>query len=306
MEARPAASRWRPAFTAAAMIVLVMAGAGYWLYHGMEQRRWAREVAIPQAAKIAQDQPLAAFLLLEQAARILRADPQLAEMEKASTQFVWIESNPAGAKVEIQDYIKPGDWFALGTTPLKNVRVPRGYFRWKLSSPRQEEFLSAPPIADTMQFALAGVDQKGRMVPVPGGRTVELVDFAGWVSASLPDYDIDKFEVTNAQYQEFVDQGGYRKKDHWKEKFIKDGKEQSWEQAMDLFRDPTGRPGPSTWEAGHYPQGQANYPVTGVSWYEAAAYSAFAGKSLPVILQWFKASPPELAPYAAPASTTVL
>jgi hypothetical protein len=306
MEARPAASRWRPAFTAAAMIVLVMAGAGYWLYHGMEQRRWAREVAIPQAAKIAQDQPLAAFLLLEQAARILRADPQLAEMEKASTQFVWIESNPAGAKVEIQDYIKPGDWFALGTTPLKNVRVPRGYFRWKLFSPRQEEFVSAPPIADTMRFALAGVDQKGRMVPVPGGRTVELVDFAGWVSASLPDYDIDKFEVTNAQYQEFVDQGGYRKKDYWKEKFIKDGKELSWEQAMDLFRDPTGRPGPSTWEAGHYPPGQANYPVTGVSWYEAAAYSAFAGKSLPVILQWFKASPPELAPYAAPASTTVL
>jgi predicted Ser/Thr protein kinase len=302
MEALPAASRWRPAFTAAAMIGLVMAGAGYWLYHGMEQRRWAREVAIPQAAKIVQDQPLAAFLLLQQAARILPADPQLAEMEKASTRFVSIQSNPAGAKVEMQDYIKPGDWFALGTTPLKNVRVPRGYFRWKLFSPRQEEFVSAPPIADTMRFALAGVDQKGRMVPVPGGRTVELVDFAGWVSASLPDYDIDKFEVTNAQYQEFVDQGGYRKKDHWKEKFIKDGKELSWEQAMDLFRDPTGRPGPSTWEAGHYPPGQANYPVTGVSWYEAAAYSAFAGKSLPVILQWFKASPPELAPYAAPAS----
>jgi eukaryotic-like serine/threonine-protein kinase len=109
-------------------------------------------------------------------------------------------------------------------------------------------------------------------------------------------------EVTNAQYQEFVDQGGYRKQEYWKEKFVKEGRELSWEQAMELFRDPTGRPGPFTWDAGHYPQGQANYPVTGVSWYEAAAYAAFAGKSLPVILQWFKASPADLAPYSALAS----
>ena len=32
---------------------------------------------------------------------------------------------------------------------------------------------------------------------------------------------------------------------------------------------------------GTYPEGQADYPVGGVSWYEAAAYAAFAGKSLP-------------------------
>ncbi len=50
---------------------------------------------------------------------------------------------------------------------------------------------------------------------------------------------------------------------------------------MDLFRDPTGRPGPSTWEAGHFPQGRAEYPVSGVSWYEASAYAAFVGKVFP-------------------------
>src|ERR1700683_4578259 len=204
MEAPAAASRWRPAFAAAAIIVLLMAGAGYWLYHGMEQRRWAREVAIPQAAKIGQDQPLAAFLLLRQAEQILPGDAQIADLEKNSTQAVSVESNPPGAKVAIQDYVrphdgKPGEWFELGTTPLKNVRVPKGYFRWKLSSPGQEEFLSAPPNADAMKFNLAAVDQKGRMVPVPGGLTGEFVDFAGVVFAILPDYDIDKFEVTNAQ-----------------------------------------------------------------------------------------------------------
>ena len=41
----------------------------------------------------------------------------------------------------------------------------------------------------------------------------------------LPAHDIDQFEVTNRQYQEFVDQGGYQKRQYWKQKFIKDGKE---------------------------------------------------------------------------------
>jgi len=56
--------------------------------------------------------------------------------------------------------------------------------------------------------------------------------------------------------------------------------------AMARFRDPTGRQGPSTWEAGNYPAGQGNYPVSGVSWYEAAAYTEFAGKWLPSVYQW--------------------
>ncbi len=48
----------------------------------------------------------------------------------------------------------------------------------------------------------------------------------------------------------------------------------------------TGRPGPSTWEAGDYPEGQDDYPVSGVSWYEAAAYAEFAGKALPTVDHW--------------------
>ena len=55
---------------------------------------------------------------------------------------------------------------------------------------------------------------------------------------------------------------------------------------MALFTDKTGRPGPSTWEAGDYPEGQDNYPVSGISWYEAAAYAEYAGKSLPTADHW--------------------
>ena len=118
----------------------------------------------------------------------------------------------------------------------------------------------------------------------------------------LPAFYMDRFEVTNRQYQEFVDKGGYQKREYWKEKFLRDGKELSWEQAIDLFRDSTGRPGPSTWVAGHYPAGQADYPVGGVSWYEASAYAEFAGKSLPAIAQWYLAAPSAVAKYITPLS----
>ena len=97
---------------------------------------------------------------------------------------------------------------------------------------------------------------------------------------------MDRFEVTNRQFKAFVDAGGYRTRDYWKEPFVDDGRPVPWEEAMARFRDKTGRPGPSTWELGTYPQGQADYPVAGVSWYEAAAYAAFAGKSLPTAFQW--------------------
>ena len=36
---------------------------------------------------------------------------------------------------------------------------------------------------------------------------------------------IDKYEVTNKQYKEFVDNGGYSNRDYWKNEFIKGRKE---------------------------------------------------------------------------------
>ena len=54
------------------------------------------------------------------------------------------------------------------------------------------------------------------------------------------------------------------------------------------FVDATGRPGPSTWEAGDYPEGEDDFPVAGVSWYEAAAYAEYVGKVLPTIFSGTK------------------
>ena len=118
----------------------------------------------------------------------------------------------------------------------------------------------------------------------------------------LPDYWIDKYEVTNKQFKKFVDSGGYQKQEYWKHPFLKDGRVISWGEAMAEFRDATGRAGPSTWELGDYPKGQDDYPVTGVSWYEAAAYAEFVAKSLPTIYHWNNAAMTSLSPYIVPHS----
>jgi dienelactone hydrolase len=66
---------------------------------------------------------------------------------------------------------------------------------------------------------------------------------------------------------------------------------------MELFRDKSGRPGPAGWKNGTYPSGQGDYPVGGLSWYEAAAYAHFRGKSLPTIFHWLSASGVDDSPY---------
>ncbi len=89
----------------------------------------------------------------------------------------------------------------------------------------------------------------------------------------MHDFFIDKYEVTNKQYKKFINEGGYESPKYWENKFIKDGNILSWQEAMKLFVDQTGRPGPATWQASDYPDGKADYPVSGISWYEAAAYA---------------------------------
>jgi len=295
----------------AAALILLAAAASVWFYQRSEKRHWAREQAIPEIGRLAsQNKSLAAFRLLQQAQKYLPGDPQLAQIAEGLTHAASVRSTPPGASVEIKDYLSPDDpWFPLGTTPLSNVKIPNGYLRWQVSKPGVGEYISAPIMEDIhglareFHFPLEAVAHAPQgMVPVPASQFQGIVWSLGDLAFAQPAFYIDRFEVTNRQYQEFVDKGGYQKREYWKEKFVRDGKELSWEQAMDLLRDSTGRPGPATWQAGHYPAGQDDYPVGGVSWYEASAYAVFAGKSLPVISQWFLAAPSSIAKSIIPQS----
>ncbi|MEJ2205564.1 MAG: SUMF1/EgtB/PvdO family nonheme iron enzyme, partial [Gemmatimonadota bacterium] len=134
------------------------------------------------------------------------------------------------------------------------------------------------------------------MVRVPGW-TLE----TGLEALRIEDFFLGRYEVTNAEYRAFVEAGGYRRPELWST-IVVQGDTVPWIEAMQRFVDRTGRPGPSTWEAGDFPAGQDEYPVSGVSWYEADAYARFAAAELPTAFHWEQALANATFPWLLPAS----
>jgi iron(II)-dependent oxidoreductase len=96
----------------------------------------------------------------------------------------------------------------------------------------------------------------------------------------LEAYYLDRYPVTNAQFHNFVERGGYEQMAIWDPEVV---------PAVLDFVDEAGNPGPRFWRGGHFPIGEENYPVIGISWYEAAAYARWVGKRLPSDGEWVKA-----------------
>ena len=63
------------------------------------------------------------------------------------------------------------------------------------------------------------------MVLVPGG-DYRLISWSRPTDrrVRLDDYFIDKYEVSNEEYKEFVNAGGYLKPELWSHAFVKDGR----------------------------------------------------------------------------------
>jgi hypothetical protein len=197
-----------------------------------------------------------------------------------------VQTEPPGAEIFTKEYKAPGnDWNCLGITPLENVRAPFGFFRWRFE---KEGYEPALAVFSTFDYE---IEKPSLMGPA---KIFKLLDKKGTVppgmvrvtGGDLGDFFLDDHEVTNRQFKEFIDQGGYLKKEYWKYPFAKERETLTWEEGIAEFLDKTGMPGPSTWEGGIYPAGHDDYPVSGISWYEAAAYTEFAGKSLPTVSQW--------------------
>lgn len=103
---------------------------------------------------------------------------------------------------------------------------------------------------------------------------------AGRTRVQVESMFLDRYAVTNRDYQHFVDAGGYEQMELWDSAI--------W-PGMVEFVDQTRQPGPRYWSQGKYPRQLAEHPVVGVSWYEASAYARWVGKRLPTDAEWVKA-----------------
>ena len=100
---------------------------------------------------------------------------------------------------------------------------------------------------------------------------------------------MDKYEVSNKEYKEFVDYGGYYKKEFWPTHLMHNEKKINFSDVKTSFVDQTNFPSPKGWVEGTYENGKDLFPVSGISWYEAYAYAKFRNMSLPSVAEWFYA-----------------
>jgi len=296
---------------------LVLAGAA-WMYE-RSRVRWAENVALPEIEElIAGGRFSAAVALAEKAEPYIPSDPRwtLLWPQMATTTSIRMET-PEHADLYVSEVAAPAysgarvpneeEWKHLGQTPLQIERLPVGHYRIRFEWPGFETlegvyFCEAVPAGESVERSLSLLP--AGTVP-PGLAAVEARDLRSLAygfngldpipgTEEDPAFFIGKFEVTNEAYQRFVDADGYTDPQYWQRALNAEGQSLSWEDAQALFRDQSRRPGPSSWTGGTYPEGKDDYPVSGVSWYEAVAYAQFAGATLPTVYHWYGAIDPRM------------
>ncbi len=272
-------------------------------------RDWGQKAALPELNSIiAKIQALdegpeawQAFELGRQIEQMIPDDPQLEKLWPEFTREISIITEPAGAQVSIKYYGQPDSaWIPIGTTPLEKIRFPRGFTRLRieLAGYRSVDdvlwvfemavFGATDPTNATWVYPLTRHEEiPAEMELVPSGQSALFMPGLDHLeSEPTVSFLIDRNPVTNREFKRFVDEGGYRQREHWQYPFVDGKQELPWEEGMRRLVDLVGQPGPAGWELGEYPDGEDNFPVTGISWYEAAAYAAWADKKLPTIFHW--------------------
>lgn len=287
------------------VIALVLTATGGWFLNRHIQINKAISKILPTAEQYRIDgNNFDAFYTLQKAAKYIPKNKEFQNLDSVLSTYQSVYSDPPGANVYFKSYNDTTEnWRFMGITPIDSVKLPTltvcKYIMVK------EGYDTIIAVHSTVSNFYRKLHKKGTVPTGMVPATAILLNFNSLnPTGSLPfemifkkiigndstgNYYLDKFEVTNAEYKKFIAAGGYQDKRYWKHTIEKDNKTLAWDEAIAMFTDKTGRPGPSTWQAGDYPNGEEDYPVSGISWYEAAAYAEFAGKELPTIHHWGQA-----------------
>jgi gamma-glutamyl hercynylcysteine S-oxide synthase len=169
----------------------------------------------------------------------------------------------------------------LGLVLLSAVSAMASRAEWKM---RVHEGTSVT------EFTVSGVDSVTFLDVIPAGMVRVPAGYVrlGQTGIAEPvndvyvgQFDIDRYEVSNARYKAFIDTGGYTNPAYWNPI--------GW-----AWRTATGVTLPEGWNDldnhGGGTPGNEDFPVGGVSWWEADAYCRWAGGRLPTEAEWEKAA----------------
>jgi dienelactone hydrolase len=296
--------------TAALFIIFYLSITNLQLKQKYSDIDWARQDAIPQLYEyINESKVMDAFKLAKQIENVIPDDSMLVRAWPKIARKVSIITDPKESQVYWNKYgSESNEWELLGSSPLIEIYLPNTWILFKIE---KENYITSTEARHPYYLSTGEntfiLNKLGslpeNMVFVSGGMTaLNIPGLDHLEKIEIPSYYIDIYEVTNKQYQEFVDIGGYNNRDYWVKSFEKNGKEITFEKAMNQFKDATGVLGPSNWEAGNFKEGEGKHPVSGISWYEASAYAKFKGKKLPTIYHWNKAANTRLSSYLVPKS----
>ncbi len=292
----PARQRSRTLLAAATVVLVVMGALAWTTARSIRIQRALESITTAERLLRERDYP-GAYETAAAAVSILPMEQRLRDVIEMSSESATFETDPPGASVYLESFIPAGKRFGAGTTPFTIPNLPLadyivtcekpGYATARLPLAQYPMFgdgQMVPPRPARLSVRLFQTEKvPHEMVAVSGGE-YKLTGSQRMSGApvQLEDFLIDRFEVSNDDFEAFVRDGGYRRPELWQTL--------PFAEVGTSFRDTTRLPGPRMWAGGAPPPGLGNHPVTGVTWHEASAFARWKGKQLPTVYQWEKAS----------------
>jgi hypothetical protein len=198
----------------AAALVLVTAGVAAWICARRAASGGERTAAGAEAERLVDDANLVrAWQVAKAGLERWPAHTRLQGALRASTDTVTIATDPPGAEVLLKAYTDVGgEWIRLGRTPLEAVRAPLGMLCWRIAKEGFEPLearleVGAPAAAAGPDFEARPIRLRRAGEGPPGAVFVPGGVYGG---KELADYWIDRTEVSNRDFRQLVDRGGYQ------------------------------------------------------------------------------------------------